>query len=91
VSTAVLDAPITSDVDLDELQYLSVVDEEFRAEILAAPDEFGLTAESLELPAPVEGQDRGLLDFSSGGFFASNCISTCSFGPITWLCDGTTK
>ena len=79
------------DVDLDETRYRSVVDEEFRAELLGAPGAFGLNDWSLDLPTPVESQDRGLLDFSSGGFYASNCSSTCSWGPVTWLCDGTTK
>ena len=78
-------------VDLDDLFYQSVVDEEFRAQLLADPGLFGLGDLSLLLPAPVEPQDEALLDLASGADFVAQCNSTCSSGPFTVVCDGTTK
>ena len=78
-------------VDLDDLFYQSVVDEEFRAQLLADPGLFGLGEPSLLLPNPVEPQDEALLDLASGADFVAQCNSTCSSGPFTVVCDGTTK
>jgi hypothetical protein len=78
-------------VDLDDLFYQSVVDEEFRALVLSDPGLFGLTEPSLLLPAAVESQDESLLDLVSGASFVAQCGSTCSAGPFTVVCDGTTK
>ena len=74
-------------VDLDDLFYQSVVDEEFRAQLLADPGLFGLGDLSLLLPAPVEPQDEALLDLASGADFVAQCKSTCSSGPFTVVCD----
>lgn len=76
---------------LDELFYQSVVDEEFRAQLLTDPSLFGLGELSVALPAPVEPQDQALLGLASGAYFVAQCRSTCSFGPFTVVCDGTTK
>lgn len=78
-------------VDLDEMFYQSVVDEEFRAQLLADPGLFGLSESSLVLPTPVEHQDEALLDLASGADFVAQCRSTCSMGPFTVVCDGATK
>ena len=78
-------------VDLDEMFYQSVVDEEFRAQLLADPGLFGLSEPSLVLPTPVEPQDEALLDLASGADFVAQCRSTCSMGPFTVVCDGATK
>ncbi|MGH2732824.1 MAG: cinnamycin family lantibiotic [Actinomycetota bacterium] len=79
-------------IDLDELFYQSVVDEEFRAQLLADPTVFGLDdALTFALPAPVESQDPTLLELASRVDFIVGCASTCSFGPYTVVCDGTTK
>jgi hypothetical protein len=80
-----------SRVDVDEVLYQSVVDEEFRALLLADPGSFGLSEPSFGFPAPVEPQDRALLDLASGIQFTAQCASTCSSGPLTIICDGTTK
>ena len=75
----------------DEVLYQSVVDEEFRELLLADPGRFGLTDPRSRLPTAVEPQDRGLLDLASGVQFSAQCRSTCSSGPFTFICDGTTK
>jgi len=86
VSATVLDR-----VELDDVLYQSVVDEEFRALLLADPSSFGLGEPSFGYPTAVEPQDQGLLDLASGAQFSSMCRSTCSTGPFTIVCDGTTK
>jgi hypothetical protein len=85
MSAALCETP----VDLDDLLYQSVVDEEFRAVVLADPGLFGLG--ELSLPMPVEPQDEHLLDLAAGPEFIVACASTCSAGPITAICDGCTK
>ncbi len=82
---------LSTDVDLDTLFYQSVVDEEFRARLLADPSLFGLDELRFTLPAPVEPQDQALIDLAAGEYFVSQCKSTCSSGPFTIVCDGTTK
>ena len=77
--------------DRDEVLYQSVVDEEFRALVAADPGSFGLRERGASLPAAVEPQDLGLLDLASGVQFTAQCRSTCTQGPITIICDGTTK
>ena len=87
ISATLCETPI----DLDDLFYQSVVDQEFRAQLLADPGPFGLGEPSLLLPNPVEPQDEALLDLASGADFVAQCNSTCSSGPFTVVCDGTTK
>ena len=82
---------MNSRTELDEVLYQSVVDEEFRALVLADPSAFGLSDPSFGLPIAVEPQDRALLDLASGIQFTAQCGATCSAGPMTILCDGTTK
>jgi hypothetical protein len=70
----------------------AVVDSEFRTELLADPAAFGMSGSSL--PAPIEQPDQESLDFWTEGVAAMEiyaCRSTCSFGPMTVVCDGTTK
>jgi hypothetical protein len=78
-------------VDLDEILYQSVVDEEFRAQLLADPSIFGLGEFDVALPDPVEPQDQALLDLASGSHYIVACRATCSSGPFTIVCDGNTK
>jgi hypothetical protein len=78
-------------VEFDQVLYQSVVDEEFRALVLADPSAFGLGEPSFGFPPAVEPQDRALLDLASGSRFSASCASTCSSGPFTFVCDGTTK
>lgn len=78
------------DRQLDEVLIQSVVDEEFRALVLADPGAFALSEPSFGFPSPVESQDRTLLDLASGAQFSAMCATTCSSG-VTFICDGTTK
>lgn len=70
----------------------AVVDSEFRTEVLADPGAFGMSSASL--PAPVEQPDQESLDFWTEGVAAMEiyaCQTSCSWGPITAICDGMTK
>jgi Family of unknown function (DUF5973) len=70
----------------------AVVDEEFRSELLANPSAYGVSADSL--PASVEQPDQEAMDFWTEGVAAQEvmqCATSCSFGPFTIVCDGTTK
>ncbi|MGH3900438.1 MAG: cinnamycin family lantibiotic [Pseudonocardiaceae bacterium] len=78
-------------VDLDEILYQSVVDAEFRAQLLTDPRLLGLDEQSFTLPTPIEPQDTAGLDLASGDYYITMCASTCTVGPITAICDGTTK
>ncbi|MGH8899475.1 MAG: cinnamycin family lantibiotic [Egibacteraceae bacterium] len=82
---------VSLDAELEELLYHSVVDAEFRAELLGNPNDFGVGYD-LFLPDQVEPQDQALLDVASiAAMDVYACASTCSFGPFTVVCDGTTK
>lgn len=70
----------------------AAVDSEFRAAVLANPEAFGADVDAL--PAPVATADQEALDLLAEGIAAIEiyaCKATCSFGPITMMCDGTTK
>jgi hypothetical protein len=70
----------------------AAADSELRDAMLSAPETFGVSAEAL--PASVEQQDADSLAFWTEGVAAMDvyaCSSTCSFGPFTIVCDGTTK
>lgn len=76
----------------DTMTLQSVVDSEFRAELLADPAAFGVSASAL--PTPVEQPDQESLDFWTEGVAAMEiyaCQTSCSFGPFTIVCDGQTK
>ncbi|GLY72152.1 cinnamycin family lantibiotic [Actinoallomurus iriomotensis] len=76
----------------DTMTLQAVVDSEFRTELLADPAAFGLSGSSL--PAPIEQPDQESIDFWTEGVAAMEiyaCQTSCSWGPITAVCDGTTK
>jgi hypothetical protein len=77
-------------LDLDELLYQSVVDEEFRTLVVEDPGAFGIGTEMV-LPKPVEPQDRALLELGMNALEVYACASSCSSGPFTIVCDGGTK
>jgi hypothetical protein len=80
--------------ELEELLYLSAVDHTFRTNLLDDPGAFGLERENVSLPDAVERQDQESLNVWIQGLEAVevyNCTSTCSYGPVTILCDGSTK
>lgn len=81
---------------LEQLLNQAAVDAEFRSELLENPEAFGLaSAPELAIPASVEQQDESffeLLDDSLGELnIVAQCSTTCSYGPLTIVCDGTTK
>ncbi|MFB4309128.1 cinnamycin family lantibiotic [Actinomadura sp. GTD37] len=70
----------------------AAADADFRAELLTAADYFGVPATAV--PAAVEQQDTASLGYWTEGvaaFDAYACASTCSSGPFTFACDGSTK
>ncbi|GAA4615961.1 hypothetical protein GCM10023195_70690 [Actinoallomurus liliacearum] len=70
----------------------AAADAEVRAEMLAAPEAFGVSAGTV--PASVEPLDEETLDFWTEGVAATEvyaCASSCSAGPFTIVCDGGTK
>ncbi|XVQ07264.1 cinnamycin family lantibiotic [Spirillospora sp. CA-255316] len=70
----------------------AAADAEVRAEVLAAPETFGVTAGTV--PASVEPLDEESLGFWTEGLAAVEvyaCATTCSAGPLTIICDGGTK
>lgn len=76
----------------DSMTLQAVVDSEFRTELLTDPGAFGVAA--FPLPAPVEQPDQESLDFWTEGVAAMEiyaCLTSCSWGPVTVVCDGTTK
>jgi hypothetical protein len=76
---------------LDDVLYQSVVDDEFREQLVADPASFGFAGAPPALPDAIEAQDRTGLDLVSGTQYTAQCKSTCSQGPLTIICDGTTK
>nr|WP_245627490.1 cinnamycin family lantibiotic [Actinomadura oligospora] len=68
----------------------AAADAEVRAELLARPAAFGVTA----VPESVEQPDVDALGYWTKGLAGVDvyaCISTCSYGPTTIICDGATK
>lgn len=78
-------------LDWDQILYQAVVDSDFRAGLVNDPRSFGLDHSVLSLPDPVAQLDQAPLKLWSEGLAAMACQSTCSSGPITVVCDGTTK
>ncbi len=79
---------------LEELFHQAAVDAEFRSELQRNPEAFGIPV-YMELPESVEKQDESFVELLNDALgelnIAAECESTCSFGPITLVCDGTTK
>ncbi len=71
--------------DVEQMLYQSVVDAEFRADFSAALFGGG------SWPEAIESQERALLDVALAGTDAYMCSTTCSSGPFTLVCDGSTK
>jgi hypothetical protein len=83
-----------SSVDTETMLYQAVVDHEFRARFTDTPGGFGVDHDAIVLPDAVERQEQESLKIWSEGLAALDvydCVSTCSWGPITAVCDGTTK
>lgn len=74
-------------IDLDEILYQSVVDDEFRAQLVADPSLLGLGEQSFTLPDPIEPLNSIGLDLATGDYYNSQFKGSCSTG-FTILCDG---
>ena len=79
---------------LEQLLQMAAVDAEFSNELRNHPEAFGIKA-GIELPNSVEKQDESfvaLLNDALGQFdIMAECGVTCSIGPLTIVCDGSTK
>lgn len=74
----------------DAVRLRSVIDDEFRAELLADSESFG--AQLSPLPEKIEQLDPESLDFWTKGVAETEiyaCVSTCTYG-MTFMCDGET-
>lgn len=83
---------IQEEIMSDTILRQAVIDAEFRSALIADPAAFGV--EPAELPDAVEAVDQESLDFWTKGIAANEvvaCASTCSAGPFTFACDGSTK
>ncbi|MDL4773540.1 MULTISPECIES: cinnamycin family lantibiotic [Thermomonosporaceae] len=70
----------------------AAADADFRAELLTGAGHFGVPAAAV--PTAVEQQDTASLGYWTEGVAAVDayaCASTCSSGPFTFACDGSTK
>ena len=74
---------------LEQLLQRSVIDIEFRTELLNNPEAFGLLVdtENLVLPKPVAPQDMLFMELVNEAADFAACSSTCSSG-FTLKCDG---
>ena len=78
---------------LEQLLQMAAVDAEFSNELQNHPEFFGINAD-IKLPKSVEKQDESfveLLNNALGQLDIVACRTTCSFGPLTIVCDGATK
>ncbi|MFB2980930.1 cinnamycin family lantibiotic [Microseira sp. BLCC-F43] len=94
MSNATLEKPSVAYEALEQLLHKAAFDAEFRSDLMANPELFGIVSE-LSLPASVAKQDETFVELLNDALgqldIAAQCASTCSFGPVTLLCDGTTK
>jgi len=78
----------------EQVLYQATVDNEFRTALLDAPTAFGRDHDTLHLPDSVEPQNQASLKFWTEAMESVEvyaCASTCTEGPFTFVCDGTTK
>jgi hypothetical protein len=78
------------DFSADTAMFLTVVDPEFRQDMA---DRFGTVGDidAIEKILPPDTTFRDLLREDLESIEILACVSTCSKGPITLICDGTTK
>lgn len=94
MSNATLEKPFVASEALEQLLHQASVDAEFRSDLMAHPELFGITSEA-SLPASVAKQDESFVELLNDALgqldMAGGCSNTCSAGPLTIVCDGTTK
>ena len=81
---------------LEQLLQMAAVDAEFSNELQNHPEAFGINADmDISLPKSVQKQDESFVELLNDALGQLDimvaCQSTCSFGPLTIVCDGTTK
>jgi hypothetical protein len=76
---------------LEQLLQRSVIDHEFRSELLNNPEAFGIQVdpENLVLPKSVAQQDMLFIELVNEAMEIVACKNTCVSG-YTYLCDGST-
>jgi hypothetical protein len=91
----IMPQPLTRNPSVrDRLLHQASIDSDFRAELEADPESFGTSRDEFDLLPSVQSPDETFLEALAEGMAGIDvvaCISSCSFGPVTWLCDGTTK
>lgn len=79
---------------LEQLFQLAAIDADFSNELRNHPEAFGLNAD-ISVPNSVEKQDESFVELLNDALGQLDimvaCASTCSSGPLTIVCDGTTK
>lgn len=79
---------------LEKLFHQAAIDSDFRSELQNNPEAFGIPA-YVELPQSVEKQDESFVELLNDALgeldVVAACGSTCSFGLVTYVCDGSTK
>ncbi|MGH2507259.1 MAG: cinnamycin family lantibiotic [Ktedonobacteraceae bacterium] len=78
-------------LEIEQLMYQAAADSAFRANLANDPEIFGTASRNLLLPDSVEQHEQTELRIWSEGITAMRCSSTCSQGPFTVVCDGSTK
>lgn len=81
-------------VKFETMLYQAAVDSDFRAALVDAPEVFGMDHMTASLPDSVELQDQESAKLWNDGLAAgdvADCTTSCSWGPITIVCDGSTK
>jgi hypothetical protein len=81
---------------LEQLFQMAAIDAEFSNELQNHPEMFGINADMMfSVPASVEKQDESFVELLNDALgqldIMAGCASTCSAGPLTIVCDGTTK
>jgi Family of unknown function (DUF5973) len=82
---------------LEQLLQRAATDAEFRDELESNPEYFGISSGTkLVLPKSVAMQEQSGIDLKDNiegelGIGPMACKSTCTQGPYTIVCDGTTK
>jgi len=78
----------------EQVLYQAAVDHTFRSALMEQPTAFGIDRNAVRIPDAVEPQDQATLNFWREAIAAIEvygCVQSCSFGPITAICDGNTK
>ncbi|MDZ8054554.1 MAG: cinnamycin family lantibiotic [Aulosira sp. ZfuVER01] len=80
---------------LEQLLQRSAVDATFRDELAANPESFGISSDSnLVLPAAVLEQEQSCIELTddiADRLIIAACQTSCTGGPYTIVCDGSTK